>query len=82
MSKQKKKFKKYTIQEKRSFWTGYGIALERMQSERLGMSYGEKHLSSGWVPSISSAEEGYNRAMKNRGNDYKLSHPFYPEEKL
>ena len=40
----RKKFKKYTTQEKRSFWTGYGIALERMQSEGLGMSYGEKHL--------------------------------------
>jgi len=73
---------KYTSAERRSYWTGYGIALERMKSSSPGYStYGEHHLETGWMPSIDSANAGYNKAMSNRNNDYLLTHPFYPKEK-
>ena len=71
---------KYSVQEKRSYWTGYGIALERMKSDSPGYpTKGSIHLNSGYVPSIESACKGYDAAMKHKDNDYKLSNPFYPK---
>ena len=73
---------KRSIQEKRSFWTGFGIALERMKNESgATRTKGEQHLISGWVPSVDSANKGYDAAMKLRKNDYKLFKPFSPSKK-
>ena len=75
-----KRKSKYTIEQKRSYWTGYGIALERQFGRWPGDTRGDTHLETGWVGSISSAQAGYDKAMSLKDNDFDRNKPFYPKD--
>ena len=63
------KNKKYSKEEKRSYWVGYGIALaEKKSDSTLYRNEGERFLESGYVPSVKSANIGYEKAKADSEN--------------
>lgn len=58
---------RYSTEEKRSFWVGYGIGLSEKKSLSPACeNEGERFLSSGPLSSVASANKGYDLAKKDR----------------